>query len=223
MTNGLLILNGVTTKQHIYTCLKEASKYVQNNMYIEFLSGGLPLKSKRQLDVLNYIYNRPNDVCKSVHLHVLLPQAALVRSKNLQVCIASENLKLFQKDFEKSVQKRYFFEKFTVRYINHPLDENEVDEAELTVYSGVVIGGTFDRIHDGHKLLLSTALLYTHKKLVVGVSDGPLLQKKILKELIEPIETRIRNVIELIETYKPGMANHKYPFFLKLKYDFLKI
>uniref|UniRef100_T2ME50 Bifunctional coenzyme A synthase n=1 Tax=Hydra vulgaris TaxID=6087 RepID=T2ME50_HYDVU len=213
MTNGLLILNGVTTKQHIYTCLKEASKYVQNNMYVEFLSCGLPIKSKQKLDILNCVYNRPIDICKGVNVHVLLSQAGTLFSKNLQVCVASENLKFLHKDFETSVQKKYLFEDSVVRFINHPIDEFDVDGTDLSFYDNVVIGGTFDRIHDGHKLLISTALFYAQKKLVVGVSDGVLLQKKVLKELIEPVETRIKNVIELIETYKPEIQHKVVPLY----------
>lgn len=35
----------------------------------------------------------------------------------------------------------------------------------------VVLGGTFDRLHCGHKLLLTEAVLRARKKMVVGVTD----------------------------------------------------
>lgn len=38
-------------------------------------------------------------------------------------------------------------------------------------YSSVVLGGTFDRLHVGHKILLSEAALRARKRLVVGVTD----------------------------------------------------
>lgn len=38
-------------------------------------------------------------------------------------------------------------------------------------YNSVVLGGTFDRLHVGHKILLSEAALRAHKRLVVGVTD----------------------------------------------------
>ena len=73
------------------------------------------------------------------------------------------------------------------------------------LYSGVVIGGTFDRIHDGHKLLIQTALLLAEDQFTVGVANGLLLEKKVLKELIEPVEKRILDVVKLIEESKPGI------------------
>lgn len=48
--------------------------------------------------------------------------------------------------------------------------ESLLDESE-TKYNSVVLGGTFDRLHVGHKILLSEAALRAHKRLVVGVTD----------------------------------------------------
>ncbi|XP_064088387.1 LOW QUALITY PROTEIN: bifunctional coenzyme A synthase-like [Macrobrachium nipponense] len=80
--------------------------------------------------------------------------------------------------------------------------ENVVNEEANNVYSNVVLGGTFDCIHDGHKILLSEALLRCTKRLTVGVADGPLLKNKTLKELIEPCEVRINNVKDLLNDFR---------------------
>ena len=45
-----------------------------------------------------------------------------------------------------------------------------LDESEKK-YNSVVLGGTFDRLHVGHKILLSEAALRAQKRLVVGVTD----------------------------------------------------
>ena len=60
------------------------------------------------------------------------------------------------------------------------------------------------RIHNGHRLLLSTSCLLTNSRIVVGVSDETLLVNKTLGELIEPLEVRMRNVAEFIDDIKPG-------------------
>lgn len=39
-------------------------------------------------------------------------------------------------------------------------------------YNSVVLGGTFDRLHNGHKVLLSIAILKTNRVLTCGVTDG---------------------------------------------------
>ncbi|KAK8758913.1 hypothetical protein V5799_003457 [Amblyomma americanum] len=66
-------------------------------------------------------------------------------------------------------------------------------------FESVCLGGTFDRLHLGHKVLLSEAVLHASGKLVVGVTDGDMLKGKLLWELIEPVETRIRALIEFLQ------------------------
>lgn len=49
---------------------------------------------------------------------------------------------------------------------------------ELKIYENVVLGGTFDRLHAGHKILLSEAVLRCTRKLTVGVADTGMLKCK---------------------------------------------
>jgi phosphopantetheine adenylyltransferase/dephospho-CoA kinase len=75
----------------------------------------------------------------------------------------------------------------------------KVEESqEGKIYSQVVLGGTFDRIHAGHKILLTTALLRCTGKLTVGVTGAQLLKNKTLPELITPVEARIAGVKEFV-------------------------
>jgi len=66
------------------------------------------------------------------------------------------------------------------------------------LYNHVCMGGTFDRLHVGHKILLSTAMLRTKLSLTVGVAGQQLLGKKTLPELIEPLEDRIAGVTNFL-------------------------
>ena len=68
-----------------------------------------------------------------------------------------------------------------------PTDSQEL----VRTFSDVALGGTFDHIHNGHRLLLAQSALLAQRRLVVGVSNGPLLTNKVLKELIEPIEVSL--------------------------------
>jgi bifunctional ADP-heptose synthase (sugar kinase/adenylyltransferase) len=56
--------------------------------------------------------------------------------------------------------------------------ESCIDESE-TRFNSVVLGGTFDRLHIGHKILLSEAALKARKRLVVGVTDVNMIASEI--------------------------------------------
>ncbi|KAI7861566.1 hypothetical protein BDF14DRAFT_1887035 [Spinellus fusiger] len=58
----------------------------------------------------------------------------------------------------------------------------------------VALGGTFDHLHAGHKILLTMAALMTESSLVVGVTDDSMLSKKQYKEYIESTDKRIERV-----------------------------
>lgn len=47
---------------------------------------------------------------------------------------------------------------------------------EFSSYNNVVLGGTFDKLHIGHKILLTEAVLRCRKRLTVGVTSDLLLQ-----------------------------------------------
>ncbi|XP_044473598.1 phosphopantetheine adenylyltransferase-like isoform X2 [Mangifera indica] len=84
-------------------------------------------------------------------------------------------------------------------------------------YEAVVLGGTFDRLHDGHRLFLKAAAELAKDRIVVGVCDGPLLANKQFPELIQSIEERMHNVENYIkvsstrnkETLPGGMSVNK--------------
>ncbi|ONH96872.1 hypothetical protein PRUPE_7G156900 [Prunus persica] len=69
-------------------------------------------------------------------------------------------------------------------------------------YGAVVLGGTFDRLHDGHRLFLKAAAELARDRIVVGLCDGPMLTKKQFADLIQSIEERRHNV----ENYIKGLA-----------------
>lgn len=53
------------------------------------------------------------------------------------------------------------------------LKNEQVDD-----FPNVVLGGTFDRLHNGHKILLTDAILNCRKQLTIGVTDGPMIKSK---------------------------------------------
>lgn len=58
--------------------------------------------------------------------------------------------------------------------------KSEADADEVNVIEGdsVVLGGTFDRLHVGHKLMLTEAVLRAKRRVVVGVTDTNMVKSK---------------------------------------------
>ncbi|XP_012256284.2 bifunctional coenzyme A synthase [Athalia rosae] len=85
-------------------------------------------------------------------------------------------------------------------------NEDHTEPARDHVYKNVVLGGTFDRLHNGHKILLSNAVLRCSHKLTVGVTDTNMLLSKKLWELIEPTEKRMKVLREFLEDVDPSLV-----------------
>lgn len=63
---------------------------------------------------------------------------------------------------------------------SHRETEGCATEEDIKTYKNVVLGGTFDRLHNGHKILLSEAILRCTERLTVGVTETNMLSSKDL-------------------------------------------
>jgi len=89
--------------------------------------------------------------------------------------------------------------------IEQPVHPTETDK----VYKHVVLGGTFDRLHAGHKILLSQALLRSESSITVGVAHGSdLLKNKVLPELMLPVRARVAGVESFLRDCSPDMNEY---------------
>ncbi len=76
--------------------------------------------------------------------------------------------------------------------------------------STVCLGGTFDHLHLGHKLLLHAAVLLLNVperdamkkpcRFIIGITGDELLKRKKYAEFVQPWELRAANVIEFLST-----------------------
>lgn len=78
-------------------------------------------------------------------------------------------------------------------------------------YPVTAVGGTFDHLHDGHKILLSLAVFLTSKTVIIGITGPKLLVNKKYSETLESYERRQLRVAG----YLKKILNHgiKYEIF----------
>ena len=64
----------------------------------------------------------------------------------------------------------------------------------------VALGGTFDNLHNGHRNLLSVALVICTKKLYIGIASDSMLKQKKNADLIESIQARYDRARKFLDT-----------------------
>mmetsp|Transcript_11186 Transcript_11186/g.16917 ORF Transcript_11186/g.16917 Transcript_11186/m.16917 type:complete len:283 (-) Transcript_11186:9-857(-) len=69
----------------------------------------------------------------------------------------------------------------------------------------VAVGGTFDRLHSGHKVLLTIAALCASKRLIIGITSDDMVRGKQYSSLIEAMETRERAVLKFLAKIRPDL------------------
>jgi len=69
----------------------------------------------------------------------------------------------------------------------------------------VALGGTFDHLHAGHKILLSMGA-WIGERLLVGLSSAALLAGKTYASVLEPYEQREARVCAFVALFAPRVA-----------------
>lgn len=80
-----------------------------------------------------------------------------------------------------------------------------VESDHLFPYDNSAVGGTFDKLHGGHKVLLSLAALLPKSKLYIGLIDDSLLVKKKHAEAVQSYKTRESNIRKFFHYLRPSI------------------
>jgi phosphopantetheine adenylyltransferase/dephospho-CoA kinase len=147
-------------------------------------TGSRPVKSNLEYDLVLTDFQLSDDLEQSIRSHL--------KSNFVKFDVEMRSIEPILKRSE------------SFKSIELPNRENDLIAQEKT-YRNSIIGGTFDRIHIGHKLLLTEALLLTSDRLLIGLADGPLLVKKKLADLIEDVSIREHHLRDLIAQMRPDL------------------
>lgn len=74
----------------------------------------------------------------------------------------------------------------------------------LPQYDETVLGGTFDHLHSGHKMMLQVSAYTARKILWIGVSSGVLLNKKSSASVLQSWDFRVLGIREFLALVCPG-------------------
>lgn len=178
---GLLI---VTRLSKIAISLSAARRYVQKTLFIQLYSKDNQSRSTPSFSrAINTIYSSSVKCCGDLDVRVITNN---LRSNNSKKLTDKFDVLLFDNCFSQSetiAMSNIFQSKEVVKLSDEEhsnvmasdLDDHGTNENAET-YDNVVLGGTFDRLHVGHKILLTEAVLRARKRVVVGVTDNDMVK-----------------------------------------------
>lgn len=225
---GLLILTRPfpVLKSAVQSVLEEAATVVSNTLYVHiqpssssqsFKIQNVPC-SKDFRFLMTQLYSSSASLCSNLDVRIILNHVT-----NLQV---ERNLKFdfkrpcdivlidnqfianaFQNKSESfaSLMKDGLKGPAEIHTLSIPADRQTsmIEDDKVESFDNVVLGGTFDRLHAGHKIMLSEGCFLAERQITVGVTDENMNQKKTLCELITPTEKRIEGVVDFLQDIKP--------------------
>ncbi|XP_014600315.1 PREDICTED: bifunctional coenzyme A synthase isoform X1 [Polistes canadensis] len=221
LNTGLLIL---TNPNRISLLLTFVNKHILKTLYIQYLPEQHlfpPENCTLKLHKLPYyaetvanIYKVASQMCYRLDIRILLarlkdPTFAVINTKNpveiviFDKIINSKTIDIFIQNCIVNVSRECNYLTFAAKKEDGTHSNVGQCTSIQKMHKSVVLGGTFDRLHNGHKIFLSEAVLYSEEKLTVGITDTNMLTGKLLWELIEPCSKRISKVKEFLEDVDP--------------------
>lgn len=197
---GLLVL---TNPARVKKLLPVIKKHVLKTLYIQYLpeknifAGNYNVatsqrKSPQYAKNVADIYMSTSTIASRLDIRVLLtnmkPSGKSIIKTQKPVEIVIFDRMCSKKEADVFIQDCLVNMSVDYNFITWDDDQDQINhkDAEYTTrdviktYKNVVLGGTFDRLHNGHKILLSQAVLHCTEKLTVGVTDTNMISGNFL-------------------------------------------
>ncbi|CAG8708908.1 10790_t:CDS:2 [Cetraspora pellucida] len=192
---------------------------------IEFYSN-YPTKCWSEIrDLLNFLYISGTKVAYETLNHFLEIDVIfekwngynieLIKEKNFDVFFGSETEQSRLQEFNNS-RKKVSLSEIHIHILDtktspknvHDQNYRSCNDCKLNenskIYQTVAVGGTFDHLHAGHKILLT---------LTAWIADDCMLKNKKFKEYMEPINMRIAKVTKFLNAIHQGLLYEVEPIY----------
>lgn len=209
--NGLVFISSVGK---IHTVCQCASKYVRRVLYVNINGTSdqerlLPSLSKQ----IDNFYAKASTHCGNLDVRLMLKPIETIKEITTKYPI---DMILYDSELSKDIDRlkakvATVENDYKLQSIDCQDTIQEVNQDIIKRYENVALGGTFDRLHNGHKILLSQAALRATKLVTVGVTDVNMIQSKKLWELIEPVEVRMKEVLNFLKDINPDLEYYVFP------------
>lgn len=203
----------VKSFQQLIPSITEAAKLIQNVLYVPIINEGNPAAIS---DRITQLYLHVSKISPELDVRVILPHPETTPTlKPLSNTVEALLSPLTLKDIEGLPQLACIknrsnlsseFEIVTLANKGAEPSQSDASTSVFKFYTDIAMGGTFDRIHQGHRLLLTQAALVATNRVLVGVANGPLLTNKTLTELVKPIDIRISQITDILHDCKPELV-----------------
>ncbi|ODQ68139.1 hypothetical protein NADFUDRAFT_48790 [Nadsonia fulvescens var. elongata DSM 6958] len=90
--------------------------------------------------------------------------------------------------------------------ISKSMAQLRLESASMGQHTIMAIGGTFDHLHDGHKILISVGGYLSNERLVIGVTGPELLKNKKYAEYLQDFDERVKKVRDFAHFLFPDLV-----------------
>lgn len=154
----------------------------------------LPFNSAILTEYIEYLSltTDKNSPCEYILFVEDIISEKFTKSYSQETSISKHTFKQVSFNIDEELMEKYI----KIEKEFYPFVQPKYENDNYGKFNKVCIGGTFDHVHFGHYLLFTQlAMIFSgNGHIVIGISDGSLLENKIAKEHLESFEVRKANV-----------------------------